>query len=190
MKIKIKVIFHVLFFLIIIKTNGQEKGLAKFSEVLCDCIGSNDGKRDEILKNCIINSSKENSDIKEFAQKVISPNGSINQDYLEKINISLSTSCDRYNLMLMESFIDKNKKFPKLITSIGDNVCSEVKKMDNIDDKKVMNLMIPYLKKNQDKLLNLFKSPNEVVKNINNYLALNCKEYRTYLSISSAKQGF
>lgn len=188
MKKKLLFVFGLFCF---ISTSSQEKvELNNFTESLCNCINKMTGTKDEVLKKCVLELANKDTKIIEIVKKIGDKEGNINYKYWSKVNVLLSSNCDSYNILIMESFVDKNQSFPPIIKSIADDVCLKLSSIKELNDDNIRLSAVPFLKKNQQKLLKIYSSPKEVVKSLNNYLALNCKKYRTFMSLSTAQEKF
>ncbi|NVK52013.1 MAG: hypothetical protein HWD85_03685 [Flavobacteriaceae bacterium] len=181
--------FCLLFCLFSVFSQSEKKQITNFSNSLCSCIEKESGTLREVLKKCTLKILTKDPSLIKIATNIADKKGNINEAYWSKINLKLASSCDTYNILLMESFIDKNQKFQPVIIGIGNQICKKLKPLNNVSEKDINRIVIPLLKKNQKKLLKTFSSPGAVMKNLNHYLALNCKKYRTYYSLSSAKKS-
>ena len=143
---------------------------------------------DNVLKKCTLKVLRDDKSLIEVAKKIANKNGSINTEYWEKINNKLSSLCDKYNLLVIKTFIDESEIFDPIIKKIGNDICVKLKSIKNLNDDKLNKVIVPFLKRNQKELIKKFRSPNIVVKKINNYLALSCKQYRAYFTIMKTKK--
>ncbi|KAB1158932.1 hypothetical protein F7018_07450 [Tenacibaculum aiptasiae] len=164
-------------------SQNQEKDLNTFSDAFCSCMEKQKGNRTDVWKKCTEELTlKKPGLLRKIGDGLKGNDGNLNQEFWNKINKRLTFSCDRYNQLIVESFIDKNQKFNSLIINLGNEACKKFDLSKPITKAKAENIIIPLLKKNQNKLMKKFRSPNEAVGSLNNYLALKCTSFRNYYS--------